>query len=151
MNQPSKEELKLKYGISNDDFVILQESYPPKPETLMKDGAYMEKAGWFGKFEVWLKRSLIGGLVLAVILIGGFISGLEKMTEYGYAIYSNREVISEYIEVFSDYAQDEAHTFLVSTSPSPTEEDKEQMKQLDQWGIMPTGSYFAPLSSSYKV
>ena len=117
----------------------------------MKDGAYIEKAGWFGKFEVWLKRSFIGGLVLAIILVGGFIGGVEKISEYGYAIHSNREVISEYIDIFSDYAKDEAHTFLVSTSPNPTEEDKQHMQELNQWGIMPTGTYVAPLSSSYKV
>jgi hypothetical protein len=151
MKQPTKEELKAKYNISESDFEILHEFSKPDSEKLIKEGAYLEKAGWFEGVEVWLKRTFIGGCVLAIILVGSFISGIGAIADFGQTIYVHREVMGSYISEFADYAKEQTNTFLVSESPTPTEEDKRHMTELNQWAIMPTGSQFAPLSGSYQV
>lgn len=62
---PTKEELKEKYGISNDDFEILTEM--PAEEVIREKGFIMKMAEAVGVQE-WMLKSW-KGIVLAIIII----------------------------------------------------------------------------------
>lgn len=137
---PSIEEIKKKYGISEEDFEILELSSIPSPQELMRDAATLEKKGFWGKFEVWIKTSICGSIIFAVIFIGEVKDGIDAIRDFGTLVYSNRETIASYIEHFSDYASQQAKGLLVHTENPPTEEDRRHQ----EWAIFPTGSYVAP-------
>jgi hypothetical protein len=143
---PSKEEIKKKYGITEDDFAVLEQSSLPTSQELMRDAAALKKKGFWGKFEVWLKTTICGGVLLAVIFIGEVKEGIDAIRDFGTLVYSNRETIELYIDHFSDYATEQAKGLLVHTENQPTEEDKLHQ----EWAIFPTGSYVAPLSSGWN-
>ena len=90
---PSKDELRKKYGITEGDFQVLTQAELPAPDALLKEGAYIQKVGFWDRFEVWLKKTVVGQVLIAVIFIGGVISGLEAINKYGTIIYTNREQI----------------------------------------------------------
>jgi hypothetical protein len=63
---PSKEEIKAKYGISNDDFEILTEI--PTPEDVACRMGFLEKVTDAFGFKTWMVSS-VSGLVLFVIFL----------------------------------------------------------------------------------
>ena len=144
---PTKEELRKKYKITENDFMVLQSEEPPDSETLRKDGAFMQKVGYFERFEVWLKKTIVGQLVLAVIFVGGFAAGVETVAKYGSIIYTSRPQIEHYIAHLADYTKDQAKGLLAHTDRPPTREDIERK----EWVIFPTGTNVYPVSGSWQI
>jgi hypothetical protein len=142
---PSKDEIRIKYNISEEDFEILEQKSLPTSQELMQESAVLRKKGFWDKFEVWLKTSITGGALLAVIFIGEVKDGIDAIHDIGTIVFSNRETIELYIEHFSDYTKENPKGLLVHTENPPTDEDK----QRQEWAIFPTGSYVAPLSASW--
>lgn len=146
---PSKEEIRRKYGITESDFAVLTESELPQPETLRKEGAWIEKLGYWNrnKFEVWLKRNIIGNILLAVIFIGGVTDGLEAISKYGCIIYASGQQIASYVNNFAWHSTSEAKGFLVHTTQPPTPEDKNHK----EWVIFPTTAQIYPVTGSWSL
>src|ERR1017187_2137699 len=94
----SKDQIKHKYGINENDFQILTQNEKPSPDALLKEGAFIEKKGFWDGFEVWLKRTIVGNLLLAVIFIGGVLTGLDEINKYANIVYTKREQIINYSE-----------------------------------------------------
>ena len=146
MKTPSKEEIRLKYGISTDDFQILESDSLPSPLELMHDASTIKKLGFWDRMEVWLKTTVCGGIVLAVIFIGELKDGACAIYDFGNLVYTNRDKIEYYALHFVDYAKTQAIGLLIHTENPPTEEDK----QYPQLAIFSTGSLIYPLSSGWQ-
>ena len=142
---PTKDEIRSRYGISEDDFHILTQKELPSSELLLKNEAFIEKKGFWDGFEVWLKKTIVGGIILAVIFIGELSDGIQAIQKIGYVIYSSRENVANYASHFAQYAKDSAKGFLVHTETPPTEEDKKHQ----EWTIFPTGSQVYPVTGSW--
>ena len=149
--KPTKEEIKKKYNISEDDFELLSSDDIPPTEELMKEGSMVEKLGWFKNFELWVKRSILTGALQAIILVGGFISAVEKIHEYSPLVYAKAEDAAEYVTNFASYQLDAARTYLISPANISTEEDRQESIELRTLAIYPTGTQFYPLSTQYKI
>lgn len=123
MKLPTKEEIRRKYNIRESDFAVLAASHLPSQESLNNEGARIERLGYWDRFEVWLKRSFWGGVILAVIFFGEIVDGVEAIGKYGPRLYGSGQQIVSYIGRFS------RHTIVVSTdpatstSPMPLQED----------------------------
>jgi hypothetical protein len=57
---PTKDELREKYAITEADFHVLTQSELPTPDSLLKEGAYLHKVGFWDQSEVWLKKTIVG-------------------------------------------------------------------------------------------
>src|SRR5438309_398437 len=77
MQLPSKEEIRKRYNITEEDFAILAEDKLPDKTSLLKESASLENLGFWEKYSVWAKRSIIGGFITAIIFIGELRGGLE--------------------------------------------------------------------------
>jgi hypothetical protein len=143
---PTKEELRLKYGITEQDFVIMTQADLPTAETLRNEGACLEKAGYWERFEVWLKKSVIGGPIYAVMLIGALVAGVEAIEKYGPIVWANGNQAISYVSHYAQFATDEAKGFLVHTTTPPTPEDKRRPDPVLFW----TGSHVYPLSGQWQ-
>ncbi len=147
MKLPSEEEVRQKFDIQQKEhFDVLESKESPSPTDNLKEGTKLEKKGYWNGVEVWLRTTIIGGIVLAVILFGDFINGCELIYKYGNLIYTNHDAITEYVSNFAHYAKDKTIGFLVDTTPKPTEEDKKYL----QWGSFPTGSALYPASTDWR-
>ena len=108
---PSKEEIRKKYGISEPDFAILTEL--PSDEVLLKEGASLKKLGLWNGLEVWAKRTIIGGVLLAFLFIADLQNAIETYYKDGQIIYASLPTIQHYASHFSELAKDQAKGFLV--------------------------------------
>jgi len=149
MNLPSKDEIKKKYGISEDDFEVLADSETPKPHQLQIEQAYLEKAGWWNGAEGWFKR-IFGGSIKAVIFIGAFMAGAEFLQFDSY-LYSSRDRVVSYLQDLPNHLKDEADRYLVSQETESPEDQRHHKKYPKQPMIFPTGTLVAPVSGSYSV
>jgi hypothetical protein len=124
----------------------LTEKEIPTPDSLFKDEAYIEKQGFWDGFEVWLKRKIVGQVVLAVVFVGSVTAGLEAINKYGTIIYTNKEHIIQYVNNFGHYAADQARGFLVHSEKPPTDEDKKHQDQV----FFSTGSLVYPVTGKWS-
>lgn len=70
---PTKEEIKDKYQIADDDFEILISRDIPEANVLQREDSLLEKvAGYFG-VPTFLKKHRITGLVIAVLFLPGWL------------------------------------------------------------------------------
>lgn len=146
-NLPSEKEIRERYHITQrENFAVEQQSEIPDPTEALRQQVKMNKKGFWDGFEVWTKTTILGGVILAVIFVGGFINGLEMIYKYGNIIYSNKDQIVSYTAHFASYTKDRAIGFLVDTNSPPTEEDK----KYQEWAIFPTGSSLIPVSGDWR-
>ena len=143
---PTKKEIREKYGIAEEDFSILEEVSLPSPQQLLDDKASITKLGFWNKFEVWKKTSIIGGILIAIIFIGEIKDGLDAIKDIGLFVYANTDEIAYYTSHFADYSKELAKGLLAHTDSPPTEEDKERAG----WAILPTGVQLFPVLGSWK-
>jgi hypothetical protein len=149
MNLPSKQEIKEKYGITEDDFEVLIVSETPSPTQLQSEQSYLEKKGWWKGAEVWIKR-LFGGSIKAIIFVGGFISGAEFFQFDNYLIDARDHVVS-FAQDLPSHIREEADRYLVALG-TESPEDQQRHRELPQQPMMfPTGTIVAPVSGSYIV
>ncbi len=147
MKLPSEAEIRKQFGIAQkESFKVIQLAELPSPNEELKEGSKLEKRGYWNNFEVWLRTTIIGGIVLAVILIGDFINGVEKLYEVGYLIYTKHEVIADYTTNFAKYTKDKAIGFLVDRNKQPTEEDK----KYPQYAMLTSGTSLYPVSGDWR-
>jgi hypothetical protein len=142
---PTKEDIRRKYGITEQDFDLLTTTEMPPAETLQREGTYVEKVGWWENFEVWLKKSIIGSTVCAVLLIGSVISSVESIEKYAPIVLASAQQAISYVNHYADYAADEAKGFLVRTTALPTQEDKQRPDLV----LFATGSCVYPLPGKW--
>lgn len=147
-NLLTKEQIKAKYNITEDDFDILVKDKEPSPEELKTEEVFLVKLGWYDKFEVWAKKSIVGGVIMAIIFIGGFINGIEKITEYGNIIYTNRDKLTTYIDHFPDYVKNSPLSFLIVPPTQQTEEDRQKQEEYEVRDIFATNTEIYPISGT---
>ncbi len=147
MKAPSKDEIREKYKITETDFAVLIQDKPINDETLTNKGSKYEKVGFWDGFEVWMKRSIIGDILLAVIFIGGLVAGFEAIHKYGTIVWANQEQIINYASAFADYATQQTKGVLAYINTPPTSEDM----QHQQWPIFPTGTQLFPISGNWRI
>lgn len=149
MNLPSKDEIKEKYGISEDDFEVLAASVAPTPHQLQLEQSYLEKKGWWKGAEVWIKRIFCGS-IRAVIFIGAFKEGSEFLLFDKY-LYSARDQVVSYVQCLPTHLQEEADRYLVSRETETPEDQQHRREHPQPPMIFPTGTIVAPVSGSYQV
>jgi hypothetical protein len=147
MNHPSKDKIREKYGITETDFLVLTQDKPINDQTISACGSKYEKAGVWDGFEVWMKRSILGNILLAVIFIGSLVSGIEAISKYGTIVWANHEQIVSYVSTFANYATEQTKGVLAYINTMPTAEDM----QYQQWPIFPTGTQLYPISGSWHI
>lgn len=147
MPLPDKEEIRKMYEIKERDFDVQELPEIPDPKKLLLEGAKIKKMGFWGKFEVWTKTTIVGGALMAVLFVTGVvIPGVETICKYGNIIYTNHDQIVYYADHFAQYAKDQAKGFLVHTPKPPTQEDR----QHQDMAIFPTGSSVYPISGDWR-
>lgn len=147
MKPPSKDEIRKKYGITETDFSILTQDQPINDQTLPESGSKYEKAGFWDGFEVWMKRSIFGNILLAVIFVGSLIAGIEAINKYGTIVWANQDQIISYVSTFADYATQQTKGVLAYVNSLPSAEDL----QHQTWPIFPTGTQLFPISGSWHI
>ena len=113
---------------------------------MQREGVYIEKAGYWEKFEVWLKKNVVGGMIRAVMFIGALSSGIEAIEKYAPIVYANGCQFSVYASHFADYTTDSAKGFLAHMPKPPTPEDKQRQDLV----IFSTGTLVYPLSGQWR-
>lgn len=73
-NPPSKDEIKKKYSISNDDFDVLVKDKLPEPKELQNDESFIEKVADFLGVPTFLKKYKKTGIIVAILFLPGWIS-----------------------------------------------------------------------------
>jgi hypothetical protein len=147
MTLPSENDIRTKYNITQpNSFTVEQRNSIPLPTEAMLDCSRLDKQGFWNGFEVWLKTTILGSVVLSVIFVGEISDGIQAIQNIGNLIYTNKATISYYADHFADYAKDKAIGFLAHTDNPPTEEDK----QFQQWAIFPTGVSLYPASGEWR-
>lgn len=66
---PTKEEIKAKYGITDNDFSILIEDNVPDAKELQKEESLLEKVADFLGVPTFLKKHRRTGIILAIIFL----------------------------------------------------------------------------------
>jgi hypothetical protein len=72
-NPPSKEEIKQKYRITENDFDILIQQSIPDAKDLQSEESLLEKVADYFGVPTFLKKHRKKGLVLAILFIPGWI------------------------------------------------------------------------------
>ena len=90
MNLPSKDKLKEKYGITNDDFAVLTEF--PTNEQLQERKSLLVYVGEFLGAPAWLWKSLAGDIFAVILMVSGAVghwNNLKPIASYtAKALYS---------------------------------------------------------------
>lgn len=151
MKPPTKQEIREKYGISEEDFEVLVTDKMPTPDSLVREQVFLQKVGWYENFEVILKRSKLGGVVLMVAFIGSVGGGVQIIYNTSVKVVECSVNITSYSKGLFDSAPDQAKGLLVYTPPQPTPEDKEKLPiHLHQSNHVATGGVIVPMSGDYK-
>jgi hypothetical protein len=144
-NMPSREELRRRYDITEEDFQTLIRPQLPTCDSLQQEHAYIQKLGYWDRFEVWCKRTIIGNLLLAVILIGSVLHGIDYIDKYSVMIYVNGQQLISYVNDYTRHAKEKPIGYIVRKDIPPTEEDKHQPDPV----IFTTGTQLYPNSGSW--
>ena len=140
MNPPSKDELKKKYGIINDDFDVLTES--PSQETIWKRG-WVEIVESISDVRTGLWRSWQGAVIAVIFFI---ISPPSAPADFlkPVAVFAATELLT----YFSTKTPDPNPTGVVAFLPQNTGVLYQTGKlQFDQ---LPVGTGLFPASGQYK-
>ena len=143
---PSKEDLRKKYNITEEDFQAMVQPSLPTPESLQAEQAYIQKLGYWDRFEVWCKKTILGNLVLAVILIGGILQGFEYINKYSKIIYADGQQLIAYVDDYAQHAKEKPFGYVVQKDTPPSEEDKHQPDPI----YFTTGSAVYPASGNWS-
>jgi hypothetical protein len=141
MATPSKDEIRKKYKISQEEFEIL--TTMPTPTEMMVQGVKVEKLGFWGKFEVWKKSTILGGIVAAVCFIGDAGAGVDILSRTGEMIYGNSPQIAAYAHNFAHYAGTSATGFFIQHGGPPENLNSDMAE-------FATGTVIYPASRSYR-
>jgi hypothetical protein len=142
---PSKEELRQKYNITEEDFQAMVQPGLPTPESLQAEQAYIQKLGYWDRFEVWCKKSIIGNMLLCVILIGGILQGFEYIGKYSKILYADGQQLITYIDNYAQHADEKPVGYVVRKDTPPSDEDRRQPDPV----IFNTGSLVYPVSGNF--
>ncbi len=102
MEMPTKEELKTKYSIDNDDFKVLTE-LPSENEA--KEGGFLVKVAEAVGFQTWMWRDW-RGVVLAIILLPPALQDV-------YTFWTPKAI----------YTYQQFYTYFDKHRPSPSKSD----------------------------
>jgi hypothetical protein len=89
MSKPSKDQLRKKYGIREDDFQILTE-LPPEHE--IRNKGFLQKVGEALGVEEWMLKSWRGRILAVIILVPtaqGIFDYWEVKVEYPVAVFAD--------------------------------------------------------------
>ena len=130
MKLPSREEIRHKYKITESDFAILAAFRLPSSDSLRQEETQMERLGYWGRFEVWLKRSFLGGAILAIIFLGELNHGLEAVSKYGRLVYTSWQPLAGYAQNFARYTTVVSTDLATPTSTMPIQENGPHEKRV---------------------
>jgi hypothetical protein len=139
-NMPTKEEIKAKYGIKENDFKILTRL--PTKEEQEKEGGILIKLGQAFGAQDWMWKS-VWGVLLAIIIIPAAAQGVWNFWQPK-AIYGF-EMVSSYIQTFDPKKQTEDQGFVAFTTQYEKAREDSEKHEAINW---PTGSMVVPISGS---
>lgn len=78
---PSKEEIKTKYGITDNDFSILVSNKVPDAKELQEEESLLEKVADFFGVPTFLKKHRRTGIILAIMFLPGWLPPVYENTK----------------------------------------------------------------------
>jgi hypothetical protein len=140
MNTPSKEELKEKYDITEDDFEIL-DSLPSAGEVQKKE-SFLVKLGEIAGAQAWMWKSW-KGKVIAIVLVYMFVNGVYD-TFKPLALWSY-EKVPIYLQACQPYAEEIAKGYIAFVQQPTAQQYPAVVPAMD---VLPIGTGLFPVSGS---
>ncbi len=139
--RPTKNEVKQKYGISEDDFEILVQDNLPAAKELQEEGTVFERvASWLG-VPTFLKKYRKTGILIALVLIPGW--GPMVCEKGNTVITTSYNFYAENVNRLQNF-YDENSKYLVFYPDGEKDDEKKELN----FGDMPIASGVTGISAT---
>ena len=140
---PTKEQIKEKFSIPDDDFEI--KTKLPTEEEIKKNPGFLEKLGSISGFKAWKRKSKIGKLIDIILIPPAISAALSFYSPFAHYTYDVGKRIYQNIQ----WPKEDQETKTIVILPPKIElQDAKDLQELDEY---PTGTELIVVSGTMPL